>query len=68
MKKLFKRYLNKLLGIKEPQKKGLFWPQVIKSACNADRASVRLRNSIIINPDGSLTIYGNKGEKISWQG
>ncbi len=70
MKKLVRRYLNKLLGIKEPPKRDLFWPQVIKSACDADRAQTRaeLRNKIIINPGRTLSIYNAKGECITWQG
>ena len=68
MKKLVRHYLNKLLGIKKSPKKDLFWPQVIKSACNADRASAKLRNSFIINPGGSLSIYNAKGECITWRG
>lgn len=65
-----KKLVNKLLGIKEPPKRDLFWPQVIKSACNADRASAKLRDSIIINPGRtlSLSIYNAKGECITWQG
>lgn len=68
MKMLVRRYLRKLLGIKKPPKKDHFWPQVIKSACNADRASAKLRDSIIVSPDGSLSIYNEKGECITWRG
>lgn len=70
MKKLARRIIG-LLGLGKKKKGGKhFWPQVIKSACNADYAPerIRLRNSIIINPDGTVTMYDAKGDSLTWRG
>ncbi len=47
-------------------KRDSFWPKVIKAACDADRASVKLRSSIFISSGGMLSIYNDKGECITW--